>query len=286
MGTPGVPGGPRFWVPFWALVRACHPEPTAAVTAIITALAVSAGRGTGAVWVAFAVLTGQLSVGWSNDYLDRERDRRIGRTGKPLVRGAVSARLVGGCALAALLACVPLSLASGPRAAAAHLTGVGAAWAYNLGAKRTVLSFLPYAAGFGLLPAFVTLGLPGHPLPAWWVGTAGAAIGVGAHFANVLPDIPDDLATGIRGLPQRIGETPSRLLAAGLLMAATVLLTLAPPGPVGLLGGAGLAAVAVIVLLGVAVRRTGGGSRAAFLVTILVAALDVALLLAHGSRIY
>ena len=268
------------------LTRACHPEPTAAVTAIITALAVSAGRGASAVWVAFAVLAGQLSVGWSNDYLDRGRDRRAGRADKPLVRGAVPAWLVGGCAAAALLACVPLSLASGWRAAAAHLCGVVAAWAYNLGIKRTALSFVPYAVGFGLLPAFVTLGLPGHPWPAWWVLTAGAVIGVGAHFANVLPDLAADAATGIRGLPHRLGETPSRLIAAGLLVAATILLTVAPPGPAGPLGVAGLAAVATIVALGVALRRTRqGGSRAAFLVTILAAALDVALLLAHGGRI-
>jgi len=38
-----------------------------AVTVIATALAVAVGRGWGSVWVALAVLTGQLSVGWSND---------------------------------------------------------------------------------------------------------------------------------------------------------------------------------------------------------------------------
>lgn len=270
-----------------ALVRACHPEPTAAVTAIVTALAVSAGRGAASIWVMLAVLAGQLSVGWSNDYLDRNRDRRIGRTDKPLVRDVVPARVVGGAAIVAVLACAPLSLASGWWAAAAHLSGVAAAWAYNLGVKRTALSFAPYAVGFGLLPAFVTLGLPGRPWPAWWVLSAGAAIGVGAHFANVLPDLADDLRTGIRGLPQRLGETPSRLLAAGFLIGATVLLTVVPPGPVGALGVAGLVAVVAIVVLGVAVRSMSrSGSRAAFLVTILVAVLDVALLLAQGSRIH
>lgn len=269
---------------FTALVRACHPEPTVAVTAIVTALAVSAGRGVGAAWVGLAVLAGQLSVGWSNDFVDRERDRRTGRADKPLAHGVLPARLVGGCAAVALAACVPLSMASGWRAAAAHLAGVAAAWSYNLGLKKTVLSFLPYVAGFGLLPAFVALGLPGHPWPAWWVPAAGAAIGVGAHFANVLPDLADDLATGIRGLPQRLGAGPSRGVAAGMLLVATLLLTVAPPGPVGPVGFAGLAVVALIVTGGV-VLRGRAPARAAFLVVIGVAALDVALLIIAGDRI-
>lgn len=288
-------------IAFRALVRACHPEPTAAVTLVVTALAVSAGRGFGATWVGAAVLCGQLSIGWSNDYLDLGRDRRIGRADKPLASGAVPARLVGAAALCALLACVPLSLVSGWRAGTAHLVGVAAAWAYNLGMKGTPLSPVPYAVGFGLLPAFVTLGLPGHPWPAWWAVATGALLGVGAHFANVLPDLPGDLATGVRGLPHRLGDLPSRMLSAGLLVIATVLLIVAPPGRAGPLGLAGLAAVVAIVVVGVAIRRRGVGvrrrgenahdgngyrSRSAFLVTILVAVLDVVLLVAQGSRIH
>ena len=73
------------------LLRACHLKPTLAVTAITTALAVSAGRGSGSIWVALAVLSGQFSVGWSNDYLDRDRDHLAGRVDKPIVSGGVSA---------------------------------------------------------------------------------------------------------------------------------------------------------------------------------------------------
>ena len=63
-----------------ALVRACHPEPTAAVTAVSAALAAAVGRGVaGTVAVAAAVLAGQLSIGWMNDYLDRDRDVRVHR---------------------------------------------------------------------------------------------------------------------------------------------------------------------------------------------------------------
>jgi len=39
--------------------------------------------------------------------------------------------------------------------------------------------------------------------------TAGA-LRVAAHFLNTLPDIGDDVVTGVRGLPLRLGPTRSR----------------------------------------------------------------------------
>lgn len=260
------------------LVRACHPEPTVAVTAVTTALSVAAGRGAaGAVAVAVAVLAGQLSVGWSNDLIDRERDRIRGRQEKPIVAGLVDPVIVRRAALIALTAAVPLSLLSGVTAAAVHLIAIGAAWAYNLRIKATVLSVLPYVVAFGLLPAFVTLGLPGAPWPPWWAVAAGALLGAGAHFANVVPDIADDLATGVRGLAQRLGRQASSRLAAGLLLAASLLLVVGP-GHVGPATGAGLAVATV--LAGVA------GIRGSFRAVLLVALLNVALLLARGSSLH
>ena len=82
---------------------------------------------------------------------------------------------------------------------------MAAAWAYNLGLKSTWLSPLPYALAFGLLPAFVTLGLAGHPWPRPAVTAVAALLGVGAHLLNTIPDHDADLRTGVRGLPQRIG---------------------------------------------------------------------------------
>ena len=146
------------------LARACHPEPTVAVTAVASALAASTGRPwPGVLAVLGAVLCGQLSVGWSNDYLDRERDRAARRVDKPLAAAQVPAGIVGAAALVALLACVPLSLLSGLVAGAVHLAAVACAWSYNLGVKATAFSILPYTAAFGLLPAYVVMGLPGHP---------------------------------------------------------------------------------------------------------------------------
>jgi 4-hydroxybenzoate polyprenyltransferase len=111
-------------IPILPLIRASHLQPTLAVTAIATALAVSVGRGVGATWVLLAVLCGQLSVGWSNDYLDRERDTQSHRFDKPIVAQQVGASLVGICAIVALIVCVPLSMCSGWRAGTVHLIAV------------------------------------------------------------------------------------------------------------------------------------------------------------------
>ncbi|MFJ1706355.1 UbiA family prenyltransferase [Kitasatospora sp. NPDC088346] len=265
-----------------ALLRACHPAPAAAVTLFATALAVSCGRGVpGSVSVGAAVAAGQLSVGWSNDLVDRCRDRDARRRDKPLATGELDAAAVRTAALTALVVCVPLSLASGPAAGAAHLAGVAAAWAYNLGLKRTVLSWAPYALAFGLLPALVTLGLPGAPRPYPWVVLAAGLLGVGAHFANVLPDLDDDLAAGVRGLPQRLGRAGAGAAAAVLLAAASAVLVVAPPGPAGAAGRGALAATALLVLPALLLPR----GRWPFLAALGVAAIDVALLLARGSAL-
>jgi heme o synthase len=266
------------------LVRACHPEPTAAVTAVSAALAAAVGRGVaGTVAVAAAVLAGQLSVGWMNDLLDRDRDLRVDRTDKPVVVGALAPATLRAATVAAGVAMVPLSLLSGWLAGALHIVAVGSAWSYNLRLKSTALSVLPYAVSFGLLPAFITAGLPGHPVYGWLVA-AGALLGAGAHFANVLPDIDDDLATGVRGLPHRIGAAWSRVAAGLLLAAASVVLALGPPGPPGALG-VGAVVVAVAAGVGAAVLGRRPGSRAAFLGVLVVAAVDVALLIASGGAL-
>nr|WP_198663898.1 UbiA family prenyltransferase [Jiangella endophytica] len=214
------------------LARACHPEPALAVTALAGLLALRSGLDASTlVLVVAAVLTGQLTVGWSNDLIDAGRDRAVGRADKPLATGRVSARTVGVAVAVAAVACVALSLALGPAAGSLHLALVGCAVAYNLVLKRTALSWLPYAVAFGLLPAVVSLAHDPPTWPPWWILTAGALLGVGAHLLNVLPDLEDDAATGVRGLPHRLGPARTRLIAVSLLALASALVVLGPGRP-------------------------------------------------------
>ncbi|MFC5853066.1 UbiA family prenyltransferase [Streptomyces chlorus] len=266
-----------------ALLRSCHLEPTVAVTVFVTVLAVVAGRGAaGSVAVALAVLAGQLSIGWCNDAADAQRDMTCGRGDKPVCTGELPRWAAAAAAGTALGLCVPLSLLSGVAAGAAHLGGVAAGWTYNLRLKHTVLSPLPYATGFGSLPAFVTLGPPSPAWPPWWAVTAGALLGVGAHLSNVLPDIEDDLATGVRGLPQRLGRPACRWLAPVVLLTAVGVLVAGPPGTVGVTGWALAAAAVFVAVAGTAVRSEAAG-RWPFRAAIVVAGIAVAQLLLHGS---
>ncbi|WTL28261.1 UbiA family prenyltransferase [Streptomyces sp. NBC_01498] len=267
-----------------ALALSCHPGPVAAVTGLTLVLAVTSGHGVGscALLVA-AVLTGQLSVGWCNDAYDARRDTVNGRRDKPVATGTVGRRTVWAAAFGALALCVPLSLACGALAGGAHLGAVGAAWAYNLRLKATPLSWLPYALGFASLPALVSLSLPGSPWPAWWAVTTGALLGVGAHLADVLPDIRDDLATGVRGLPHRLGTTGTRLLLPVPLVAASAVPVLGPPGPAGMAAVLVPTAAGTIAATGLLLARRH--PKTPFVAAVTVAALDVSLLAVHGTGV-
>lgn len=266
-----------------ALLRSCHLEPALAVTAFVTALAAAAGRGaTGSAAVAAAVLAGQLSIGWCNDAADAQRDTACGRPDKPVATGELPPRAAAVAAGTALALCMPLSLLSGAAAAAVHLLGVAAGWTYNLRLKHTVLSPLPYAAAFGSLPAFITLGLPSPSWPAWWAVTAGALLGVGAHLVNVLPDIENDLATGVRGLPQRLGRPACRWLAPFVMLAAVGVVVAGPPGAAEFWDWA-MAAAAGTVAVAATALPSGTRSRWPFRAAIVVAGMAVARLLLRSS---
>ncbi len=207
-------------------MRSTHPGPSVAVTAVAVFLGIGLGLDAARLTIlGVAVLLQQFSVGLSNDWMDAERDRRVGRTDKPIAAGLVSvsvARVVS-FALAALSMLVTLPL--GWPATVAHLGFLAAGWGYNLGLKATPASVIAYCVGFGLLPVVVTLALPNPALPAPWVVATGALLGVAAHFANALPDLEDDRALGIRGLPQRLGHRYSvAVVGCSLLVAGALVL--------------------------------------------------------------
>jgi len=263
----------------------CHPLPTVAVTGLTAGLAALAGLpvGTGALLVA-AVFTGQLSIGWSNDAIDAARDARTERSDKPVASGGVSRRTVWTAAVVALIATVGFSVPLRAGGAAA-LVVVACGWAYNLGLKGTWLSFLPYAIAFGILPAAATLCLPGAPWPAPWAMAAGALLGVAAHLLNVLPDLDDDLRTGVRGLPQRLGRRATAVLGPTLLLIASGVILAGPPGPTPAWGWVAGVMLAVVAATGVRIGLVGERLRVLFLAAVLVAVADLVLFAASGASL-
>lgn len=270
-----------------ALARSCHPAPTVAVTVFATVLAITAGNAPGTcALLAAAVLCGQLSVGWTNDRYDAGRDRAAGRTDKPLAQGEVNLRTADLAIGVVVLLTVALSLALGWRAGLLHIAAVACGWLYNFWLKSTWWSWLPYAAAFGALPGIATLAAPGHPGPALWAVAAGALLGVAANLTNALPDLAGDAATGVSGLPHRIGARPSLVQATMLLLGASVIIVLGPDGAPPAVGWALFAVVVVAALggLGWAWRRPT--SRSAFYGIMGSVAIDIVLIALIGQRLH
>ncbi|WP_232533889.1 UbiA family prenyltransferase [Plantactinospora sp. KBS50] len=272
------------------LIRACHPEPAAAVTAVAVLLAAAAGHGPARmVGVGAVVLASQLAVGWSNDWLDADRDAVVGRRDKPVPAGLIGRRTVGVAALLAALGTPLLAVPLGPVVVVGMSAALVSALLYNWPLKSTALSVLPYGFSFAALPACVVLALPGVPAPPVWLPVAGGLLGAGAHFANALPDLDDDARTGIRGLPHRLGPARCTLAAGGLLLAATAVLAFGPAGPPSWAGWAAVAAASVILPLGWYLGRPRAGRTgrpvAAFRAVMVVALLDVVLLVLGGRLV-
>jgi 4-hydroxybenzoate polyprenyltransferase len=266
-----------------ALIITSHPGPSLAITALTTLLAAQAApHGLGSALTAPALLAGQLSIGWSNDACDAARDAAAGRTDKPLARGDIGAAAVWTAAVAAAAAGLALALVIGPVTGALYTLLVVSGWAYNLGLKSSLASGVMYLLGFGLLPTYAASTLPGHPAARWPVTVAAGLLGLGAHFAIVLPDLAADAATGVRGLPQRVaarwGPGAVRATALAVLLTASVLLLLGATRRWIAIPGL----VAALLLAVAAARGTG---RTPFLAAIGIAAVDILLFTAGGEAL-
>ena len=260
-----------------ALLRATHPLPAAAVTLLVTLVAYSReARGWTLALVALSTGAGQASVGWSNDYLDRGRDRAVGRTDKPIVSGEVGEKAVLAGALVAFPLSAGLSLPLGIAEAAVMLIAVGSAWGYNALFKSTVASPLPYAVSFGLAPVYLWLAT-GDRLPPAWIVLATGLLGVAAHFLNVIPDLDTDRATRVRGLPHVLGLRGSLFLSCGLLGAVLLLVAAgtAPLEPRQTVA----ALVAAALIASVALAGARGRGKVGFRLTIAAAGAIVAVFL-------
>jgi 4-hydroxybenzoate polyprenyltransferase len=170
------------------------------------------------------------SFGSLNDYCDYPLDK-VTKPAKPLVRALTTRRFALLQALILAVAGLSLSWALNWLTAcvAAIMLGTGV-W-YDLWAKGTLLSWMPYAVfipslplwGFAAAGRFESVLLLAYPL--------GVLLSLGLNVANTLPDRDDDVAYGLRGLVHRLERTPALLLAwssfAGAMLGFAVVAPLA-----------------------------------------------------------
>ncbi len=199
------------------LLKASHFGPTLLVTAISWCFATYYWWEGPAFVIAFGVFTGQLVVGWSNDLYDYHDDLMHNRQHKPLVSGLISR----GYLINWVRIMVPFSFVAnllGPlgfKGGLVYMFGISMGVAYNFYFKFNVFSWLPYALAFAALPSCIAISKDINP-PVWmWLG--GALFGSAAHFINVIKDMDQDRASGIGGLPQRLGKRNSIVTAVVLI---------------------------------------------------------------------
>ena len=276
-----------------AVWRSSHPGPTLMVTVLTVVLGVAVGLPpVRLAVVALAVLAGQLTIGLSNDLLDAERDRSVGRLDKPIAQGLVSARAVTTVAVACAVVAFVLPFTLGVGTGVAHAVLVASGLAYNAGLKSTVASVVPFVVSFGVLPAVVTLAAAPPTPPAAWALGVGAVFGIAIHFTNVLPDLGDYARTGVVGLPHRLGRLRAGLVAFGALGTAAGLALvgqLTTGGTAerqsGIFAVAGAAVVVALAVVGAIAVVRGRSSRLLFRLIMLAALVLVAQLATSGAAL-
>lgn len=207
------------------VIRAAHPR-QAVVTALGMGVAAAlAGRPTRELLLVMGtVLVGQSCLGWFNDLVDRHRDARHQAKGKPVADGRLDPGTVWFVLAVGVFVVVPMSIANGVYAGSAYLLSLGAAvlgsWIWI---RKGSFSWVPWAASFGLMPAFLSYGGwggqdNGAP-PEILVTVLAAALGIGVHFLRALWGLVPDNADGWTYLPLKLGL---RLGASRLLWVSSV----------------------------------------------------------------
>lgn len=171
------------------------------------------------------MLGGQLAVGALNEWCDREADA-ITKPWKPIAAGDISPREALGVTafgLALMIACGAL-LGFWEFTVLAIANGSGLV--YDLGVKRTPLSWLPYLVALPLVPIWAWLVMDGFEPRLLWLYPIGGLLIVATHLSQVITDIEGDRRQGERGLGVVLGERSANTLLWSAAFASTLLVGL------------------------------------------------------------
>lgn len=246
-----------------AFVRLTHPFPVLLDGLATGGIALIAG-GDGAVAgrLGLAMVALQASIGALNDVVDAPADARS-KPAKPIPTGVMSIGEGVGVAIAAAVLGIVLAALSGPATAIAGALILGVGYAYDLRAKGTAWSWLPFAVGIPMLPVFAWLGVRDE-LPGAFAVLIPAAVaaGTGLAIANARADFERDAAAGVGSIAVRLGLHRSWHVSAALLGGVVALAVVTMIGRQSF-GLAWLAVVAssAAILAGLALARRGSAAR-------------------------
>ncbi len=202
----------------------------------------------------------QASIGALNDVIDAPTD--AGR--KPIPSGLVEPVIAGLVVVAGAVAGLLLAAVTRPGLLIVVAAVLAVGYAYDLRAKGTAWSWLPFAIGIPLLPVFAWFGATGA-LPGAFGILLPAAVAVGAALAivNARADLERDLAAGQESVATRLGSDRAWVASAALqgivLVVALSSLWLVAASPVTV---AAAIVAGVVVALGISWARGATASAA------------------------
>ena len=198
----------------------------------------------------------QFGIGALNDVVDAPRD--AGRKpGKPIPAGLVAARAARVFVVLAFATGLLLAFSIRPLLAALTVVVIAIGIAYDLWAKGTMWSWLPFAIGVPILPVFGWVAAAGGLNSVFAVlipcaVVAGAALAIG----NALVDVERDRSAGISSVAIAAGPARAGAIAASglVLVTAAAIATAVVAGTsvaaTLVLAGAGIGAIAAASLGG------------------------------------
>jgi 4-hydroxybenzoate polyprenyltransferase len=204
-------------------VRLTHPFPSALDGLVAAAAAwLAGGTGETALRLGISMVLLQASVGALNDVVDAPLD--AGRKpGKPIPASLVGSRHALVISAVAGAGGLALALPSGVTTVALAIVLLALGYGYDLVAKGTAWSWLPFALAIPLFPTYGWLGAAGTLPPVWAVllpvaGLAGAGLAIG----NAVVDLERDRDAGLASAATRLGRGWAVRIATSLLIVAAV----------------------------------------------------------------
>jgi 4-hydroxybenzoate polyprenyltransferase len=167
----------------------------------------------------------QVSIGALNDLVDAPTDAGA-KPGKPIPAGLVSVQVARAAVAVAAGVGLALSLPSGLPTVVLATAILAIGYGYDLWAKGTPWSWLPFAVGIPLLPVFGWFGAVGRlPAPFAVLLPSAFAAGAGLAIANARADMERDAAAGLESVAIRLGPNLAWGVEAGLLSLVVLVAT-------------------------------------------------------------
>lgn len=206
-----------------ALLITAHIKPALTVSILVSLMSYLYGyRSIDILWVFLTILSGQFSIGLSNNYFDLRNDKKSGRKDKFILNGVLSKNVVILTAVLLLVMSIVASLLISYSAGLVHIAALIIGWLYNIYFKNTVFSLVMYMTAFGLIPLFAVL-LNDKDV-SWLVVFGFINLGGAVHIMDALGDYEYDNKAGIHGFvnSQSIKANKQLLLVFNLLFLLSV----------------------------------------------------------------